>query len=78
VKATNLATLHTLDFPDGTVPSGHAVPFHFYDTFMKHNGLYDKARAMLGSESFKKIVMHRSKNSRSSGNSSSPAACPAG
>jgi len=54
VKATNLATLHTLDFPEGTVPSGHAVPFHFYDTFMKHNGLYDKARAMLGSELFKK------------------------
>ena len=53
VKATNLATLHTLDFPDGTVPSGHAVPFHFYDAFMKHNGLYDKARAMLGTESFK-------------------------
>jgi hypothetical protein len=54
VKTTNLATLHTLDFPDGTVPSGFAVPFHFYDAFMKHNGLYDKARAMLGSESFKK------------------------
>jgi len=53
VKATNLATLHTLDFPAGTVPSGHAVPFHFYDAFMKHNGLYDKARAMLGTESFK-------------------------
>ena len=53
VKATNLATLHTLDFPDGTVPSGHAVPFHFYDAFMEHNVLYDKARAMLGNESFK-------------------------
>ena len=53
VKATNLATLHTLDFPDGTVPSGFAVPFHFYDAFMEHNGLYDKARAMLGSESFR-------------------------
>ena len=54
VKATNLATLHTLDFPVGTVPIGHAVPFYFYDAFMKHNGLYDKARAMLGSESFQK------------------------
>ena len=54
VKATNLATLHTLDLPEGTVPSGHAVPFHFYDAFMKHNGLYDKARAILDSESFPK------------------------
>jgi hypothetical protein len=53
VKATNLAMLHTLDFPEGTVPSGHAMPFHFYDAFMKHNGLYDKARAMLNSKSFK-------------------------
>jgi hypothetical protein len=54
VKATNLATLHTLNLPEGTVPSGRAVPFHFYDAFMKHNGLYDKARAMLGRKSFKK------------------------
>ena len=78
VKATNLATLHTLDFPEGTVPSGHAVPFHFYDAFMKHNGLYDKARVMLDDDLFKKIVTTKLKNLRRSANSSSPAACPAG
>ena len=54
VKATNLATLHTLGLPDGTVPSGHAVPFSFYDEFMKYNGLYEKARVMLANEAFKK------------------------
>ena len=54
VKATNLATLHALDLPDGTVPSGHAVPFSFYDEFMNHNGLYEKARAMLANEAFQK------------------------
>ena len=54
VKASNLATLHTIGLPEGTVPSGHAVPFSFYDEFMKHNGLYEKARAMLMDEVFQK------------------------
>ena len=54
VKAANLATLHTIDFPEGTVPSGHAVPFSFYDAYMKHNGLYDKAREMLTDKAFQK------------------------
>ena len=54
VKAANLATLHTIDFPEDIVPSGHAVPFSFYDAYMKHNGLYDKARAMLTDKAFQK------------------------
>ena len=37
VKAANVAVLRTLGFPDGTVPDGYAVPFYFYDEFMKHN-----------------------------------------
>ena len=36
VKAANLAVLGTLNFPEGTVPDGFAVPFHFYDEFMKN------------------------------------------
>ena len=47
VKTANVATLRTLGFPDGTVPKGFGVPFHFYDAFMKHNGFYDKVEAML-------------------------------
>ena len=54
VKAANLATLHTIDFPEDIVPSGHALPFSFYDAYMKHNGLYDKARAMLTDKAFQK------------------------
>lgn len=54
VKASNLAALHTIGLPAGTVPSGHAVPFSFYDEFMKHNGLYGKAKAMLADEVFQK------------------------
>lgn len=36
VKAANMAVLGTLDFPEGTVPEGFAVPFYFYDEFMKN------------------------------------------
>ena len=52
VKAANVAVLGTLDFPDGTVPDGYAVPFHFYDEFMKHNGFYDDVEEMLADSDF--------------------------
>ena len=39
-KAANIATMHTFDLPEGTIPNGHAVPFYFYDEFMKHNNFY--------------------------------------
>ena len=42
VKAANVAELAKLGFPDGTVPEGFAIPFHFYDEFMK--------QAVLGEE----------------------------
>ncbi len=35
VKAANVAELTTLSLPDGTTPVGFAVPFYFYDAFMK-------------------------------------------
>ena len=31
VKAANVAVMGTLDFPAGTVPTGFAIPFYFYD-----------------------------------------------
>ena len=46
-KASNLATMHTFEFPEGTIPEGHAVPFYFYDEFMKHNGFYKTVDEML-------------------------------
>ncbi len=52
VKAANLAVLRTLGFPEGTVPDGFAVPFYFYDEFMKHNDLYDDVREMLADPDF--------------------------
>ena len=52
VKAANVAVLGTLGFPDGTVPDGFAVPFYFYDEFMKHNDLYDYIGEMLADPGF--------------------------
>ena len=52
VKAANVAVLGTLGFPNGTVPDGFAVPFYFYDEFMKHNGFYDDIEEMLADPDF--------------------------
>ncbi len=52
VKAANVATLRTFDFEEGTVPDGYAVPFYFYDEFMKYNGFYDHLEAMLADPDF--------------------------
>ena len=52
VKAANVAVLGTFDFPEGTVPDGFAIPFYFYDEFMKHNGFYDDIKEMLADSGF--------------------------
>ena len=52
VKAANVAVLGTLGFPDGTVPDGFAVPFYFYDEFMKANELDTMASTMLANSAF--------------------------
>ena len=52
MKAANVAVLRTLGFPDGTIPDGFAIPFYFYDEFMKHNGFYDDIDEMLAAPDF--------------------------
>ncbi len=52
VKTANIATLHTLGFPQGTVPQGFGVPFYFYDAFMTHNGFYGEVEALLKDSEF--------------------------
>ena len=49
VKAANVAVLRDLSFPSpsATVPNGFAVPFYFYDEFMKANDFYDDIEKML-------------------------------
>ena len=38
--------------PENTVPDGFAVPFYFYDEFMKHNGFYEDIDQMLANPGF--------------------------
>ena len=52
VKAANVAVLRTLGFPEGTVPDGFAIPFYFYDEFMKAHGFYTRINTMLADEDF--------------------------
>ena len=52
VKAANVAVLGKLGFHQGTVPNGFAIPFYFYDEFMKHNGFYDNIEEMLADDDF--------------------------
>ena len=52
VKAANVAVRRTLGFPEGTVPDGFAIPFYFYDKFMKHNDFYTRIETMLADTDF--------------------------
>jgi len=52
VKAANIATMRSFGFPEGTIPNGFAIPFYFYDEFMKYNGFYDKAEQMIQTPGF--------------------------
>ena len=42
----------SLGFPQGTVPDGFAIPFYFYDEFMKAHGFYDDVKEMLADPDF--------------------------
>ena len=53
VKAANLAAMRKFGLPEGTVPDGFAVPFYFYDAFMRHNNFYDYARKLIGRADFR-------------------------
>ena len=59
VKAANVAALGRLGLPDGVVPEGFAVPFRFYDEFMRHNGFYDAVEAIIGDPEFQADTSRR-------------------
>ena len=52
-KAANVAVLRTLGLADVEVPDGYALPFHFYDAFMRHNGFYDDIDGLLADAAFR-------------------------
>lgn len=50
-KAANLSELRRI-LPENVTPHGYAIPFSFYDTFMRVNGLYDVVARMLAIRGF--------------------------
>jgi len=52
VKCANLAAMRKFGFPEGTIPDGFGVPFYFYDEFMRFNGFYAMAQAMIEDSAF--------------------------
>ena len=53
VKAANVAVLGTFGFSPGTIPNGFAVPFYFYDEFMKFSGFYSAIETLLADPDFR-------------------------
>ncbi len=57
-KAANVAELRKI-LPEGMVPEGFAIPFYYYDEFMKANNFYQEALDMMSTESFRNIPAER-------------------
>ena len=53
VKAANVAALGTFGLLPGTIPDGFAIPFYFYDEFMKFNGFYSAIETLLADPDFR-------------------------
>ncbi len=51
-KCSNVATMRTFGFEEGTIPNGFGVPFYFYDEFMKFNGFYEDVEDMITDPEF--------------------------
>lgn len=51
-KATHVAVLRTLGFPEGTTPQGYAIPFYFYIEFMKFNNFFEYIETFISNEQF--------------------------
>ncbi len=51
-KAANVATMRRFGFPEGTIPDGYAVPFYFYQEFMKYNNFFEKIEAIINQTDF--------------------------
>jgi hypothetical protein len=58
-KCSNLATMRTFGFPDGTIPDGFGIPFYYYDEFMKFNGFYAEAQVMIDNPIFQNDINFR-------------------
>ncbi|MFK8038351.1 MAG: PEP/pyruvate-binding domain-containing protein [Crocinitomicaceae bacterium] len=51
-KCTNVATMRTFGFMDGTIPDGFGIPFYYYQEFMKYNNLFELIDKMISDPEF--------------------------
>ncbi len=58
-KCSNVATMRTFQFPNGTIPDGFGVPFYYYDEFMKFNNFYEEIELMIENPSFQNDIDFR-------------------
>lgn len=58
-KCSNVATMRTFGFPDGTIPDGFGIPFYYYDEFMKYNNFYEEAQVMIAHPVFQNDINFR-------------------
>ena len=52
VKASNVAAMRSFGLPKNVIPAGYAIPFYFYDEFMKYNGFYDRVQKLIEDPEF--------------------------
>ena len=58
-KCTNVATMRSFGFPEGTIPDGFGIPFYFYDQFMLYNNFYLEAQVMIDNPAFQNDINFR-------------------
>lgn len=58
-KVSNVATMRTFGFPEGTIPNGFGIPFYYYDEFMKYNNFYQEAQVMIDNPTFQNDINFR-------------------
>jgi hypothetical protein len=51
-KCSNVATMRTFGFPEGTIPDGFGIPFYYYHEFMLFNNFYEEAQVMIDNPTF--------------------------
>ena len=58
-KCSNVSTMRTFEFPNGTIPDGFGVPFYYYDEFMQFNNFYEEVQTMIDNPSFQNDINFR-------------------
>ena len=51
-KCTNIATMRTFSFPEGTIPNGFGIPFYYYREFMKYNNFFEQIETIINNSEF--------------------------